>query len=508
MMRRLLINSFSFAVGVLLAAAMLLPAYASAGPVQLKGQSGISNSKFGFGGANPTTTYTVGQTTIRDVTATGTDVTVFRETPFEGRNKFGSKATGKIIDAFKVPKEPLVGTLKGLFRGGLVGIGGSILAGYAIDQGWKLLTELQCQASLSCYGKDKYFDAPYSASYDVAVSAISRWQNGTVGLNPWQSMGVFPNTTACNFSDSSSIRVSCSASQLTQLDAWCKQLGYIGSSSYMGASYVGYCYQTGTGPLGVFRAYRTGSATASQPRPLTPVADADYEKLARDILNSVNPTTPYEDQLKVIRELADNNIPVEATNENTTALAAPMQTPERTLSTTTTANPDGSVDTNTSKGKTMWTISPTGEITMKDVITETQSHTTPEGQTTTGPTTSTETPNQIDPDTPPADQPVLPADPAMPTVPELYKQKYKDGLKGVWDAKKQGFMNTEFIQSIKSLAPEGLDSGSCPQWSLGFDMGVANYGEQSLPFPCWLAPFLKAVMMLTAAFTARKIIWG
>lgn len=502
MMRRLLINSFSFAVGILLAAAMLLPAYATAGGVQLKGQSGISNGKFGFGGANPTTTYTVGQTTIRDVTDTGTDVTVGRETPFEGRNKYGDKAMGRVIDAFKVPKAPLTAGLKSLFKGGLVGIGGSILMGWAIEKGWQLLNDAQCEVSSlnGCFQKNPIPDARFSAEYDVLV-----WQTSILvyDTNPPRAGSIQPQILAYRFrnTDMCSLNKSpwtgCTASQISILDSICKSIGFVQVIDGGQNCLV---------PNGKTTPLILQTAPSLTPtRPLSPVMPIEIDSMVDSKMAS---SLSQPQGFGVIDELSDAGIAVEATNTNTTALAAPMQTPERTLSTTSTANPDGSVDTNTSKGKTIWTISPTGEITMKDVITDTESHTTPEGQTSTGSTTSTETPNQTDPDTPPADQPALPADPAMPTVPELYKQKYEDGLTGVWNDKKDEFMNSEFIQSIKSLAPEGLDSGTCPQWSLGFDMGVANYGEQSLPFPCWLAPFLKAVMMLTAAFTARKILWG
>lgn len=186
-----------------------------------------------------------------------------------------------------------------------------------------------------------------------------------------------------------------------------------------------------------------------------------------------------------------------------------MVSPSVQTEKTVTNQPDGRVETSTKNGQTTLLLSPDGQINVEDKLTTTTQTTYPDGTTTTGTSETTTTPPaETEYPTVPEAQPELPADPAMPTVPVLYEQKYKDGLKGVWDAKKQAFMNSEFIQSIKSLAPEGLDSGTCPQWSLGFDMGVANYGEQSLPFPCWLAPFLKAVMMLTAAFTARKIIWG
>jgi hypothetical protein len=233
----------------------------------------------------------------------------------------------------------------------------------------------------------------------------------------------------------------------------------------------------------------------------TPFTDAQWLEATTRFAN--------ENPQQAIDAIAASGQPVEYDVLDTRILKSPMVSPSVQQSKTVTSEPDGSTKTAITSGQSSLTMTPQGQINVEDKLTTTTTSTFPDGstststsETTTNPSPGTEYP------TVPEEQPVLPADPEMPTVPELYKQKYEDGLTGVWNDKKDEFMNSDFIQSIKSMAPDGLDSGSCPTWTLGFDMGIANYGEQTLPFPCWLVPFLKAVVMLTAAFTARKIIWG
>lgn len=477
MMRRLLINSFSFAVGVLIATALFLPSYSHAGTGVLTGQTnGISSGRFTSGGGNPSTTYSVGETTIRDVTATGTDVTVSRETPFTAKNRYGDKANGRIIDAVKVSAPNLRNTMFGFVKGGLMNVGLTILAGYAIEKGWEWMNSAKCQVTPECYVKSQYADVPFSPTYDTTACLASYGKCFTIPNANLSRSNMYPSV-------------------LAETQKLCQSVGLIFKNRN------DYCHTSGFNSSWFQYSVITRPTGSTVVRQQTAVSDPEIDAFTNDMTNN-HPLDSVRDYTNSGKSVPYAEVP------NSKRLESPMETTPRQLTTSTVQNPDGSVDTNTSTGKTVITISPTGEITMTDVTTGTSTHTTPDGVTTTGPTTTTETINEAEPEQQQQEQPVLPADPEMPTVPELYKQKYKDGLKGVWDAKKQAFMNTEFIQSIKSLAPEGLDSGTCPQWSLGFDMGVANYGEQSLPFPCWLAPFLKAVMMLTAAFTARKIIWG
>lgn len=483
-MERLTRNLTALASGFAIGGLLVISADANAAKFNAPIKGNVNSVRDGFfkpSTGNPTTSYTVGPTTVRDVTATGTDVTVSRETPFGFKSKFGPELTGAVIDAIKMPK-PTLGTFaKGLFRGGLWGLGlglaveGLVELGYQwkdhidnfgnIDRTIPPGTDLSGYASWMMQSTDNYrvansLSAPNVNKQTFVAQCPKQMFLPAYGLSFYLSSSEFPALQ-------SNRNFVCSYNNGTKTIGWA-----IDSAKPIYSDF-----------------------------PFVPFTDAQW----------LEATTKLADQnpKKLIDAIAASGQPVEYDVLDTRTLKSPMVSPSVQQSKTVTSEPDGSTKTAITSGQTSLTMTPQGQIDVEDKLTTTTTSTYPDGSSSTSTSeTTTRPPVETEYPTVPEAQPELPADPAMPTVPELYKQKYKDGLNGVWDAKKQGFMNTEFIQSIKSLAPEGLDSGSCPQWSLGFDMGVANYGEQSLPFPCWLAPFLKAVMMLTAAFTARKIIWG
>lgn len=97
--------------------------------------------------------------------------------------------------------------------------------------------------------------------------------------------------------------------------------------------------------------------------------------------------------------------------------------------------------------------------------------------------------------------------PDMPEVPSFYEQKYPDGLKSVWDDNKARFDNSAFISFMKSFVPSF--SGSCPTWGLPMNiMAQASYGYVTFANICYVFDFVKLVIIATAVFTARKIMFG
>lgn len=98
-------------------------------------------------------------------------------------------------------------------------------------------------------------------------------------------------------------------------------------------------------------------------------------------------------------------------------------------------------------------------------------------------------------------------DPAMPGVPKLYDQKYPDGIAGVWRDNKPDVQGTAFYQGVASMFPS-FGGGQCPVWRMSFNLGAAgNFGSGDLTVPCWIFQALGLVMLATAAFTARKILF-
>lgn len=101
-------------------------------------------------------------------------------------------------------------------------------------------------------------------------------------------------------------------------------------------------------------------------------------------------------------------------------------------------------------------------------------------------------------------------DTPLSKIPELYKQKYPDGFAGVWSSFKTNISQTSFVRLISELTPNIGSGGSCPVWTfdLGFipgaSMGVHRLGAEY----CFIWPILKIILMITALFTARRLIFG
>ncbi|MBB6593146.1 hypothetical protein HXP34_18445 [Ralstonia solanacearum] len=113
----------------------------------------------------------------------------------------------------------------------------------------------------------------------------------------------------------------------------------------------------------------------------------------------------------------------------------------------------------------------------------------------TGNTGSSSQPNDSVSDTPFGD------------VPKLYDAKYKEGMLGVWKASKPNVQTTAFYQAIASMFPT-LGGGSCPAFSLNLNvMAQGNYGVRSIDVPCSLFQTIGLIILATAAFTARKILF-
>ncbi|MDH1903492.1 hypothetical protein N5D67_14400 [Comamonas aquatica] len=95
-------------------------------------------------------------------------------------------------------------------------------------------------------------------------------------------------------------------------------------------------------------------------------------------------------------------------------------------------------------------------------------------------------------------------------IPELYKQKYPDGFSGVWNSFKTKFNQTPFVNLIHQLTPNIPSGGTCPAWTIdlswtpGGSMGVYRLGDDY----CFIWPILKIIIIITALFTARRLVFG
>ncbi len=98
-------------------------------------------------------------------------------------------------------------------------------------------------------------------------------------------------------------------------------------------------------------------------------------------------------------------------------------------------------------------------------------------------------------------------DTPLPAVPDLYTQKYPDGLVGVWDSKKQQLTGSSLVGLLSSLMPS-VSGGSCPVINLNLDVGVVNFGQHDISPPCEVWTFGKWVIIISALLLARSLVFG
>lgn len=94
-------------------------------------------------------------------------------------------------------------------------------------------------------------------------------------------------------------------------------------------------------------------------------------------------------------------------------------------------------------------------------------------------------------------------------IPELWKKKYPDGVKGVWDSKSADLKESGLGGLASSLMPSVSDGGSQPSWQIDLDFGgYWNWGTFTLsPDPAvWAA--LRAFTIICALVLARRLVYG
>lgn len=171
--------------------------------------------------------------------------------------------------------------------------------------------------------------------------------------------------------------------------------------------------------------------------------------------------------------------------------------------TTTSTGPNGTTTTTTDTQHDLDYSNPDG-VVVRDRTTTTT--TDPDGNTTTdttvddGPVVGAKPEDNLDLDGSFTDTP-------FPEVEPFYDQKYPDGLEGVWAARKAEFEDSAFMDFLGSFVPSF--SGSCPAWSFNVNVASwASFGIHEFQSLCWVFDFIKVVMLVTAAFLCRALIFG
>lgn len=92
---------------------------------------------------------------------------------------------------------------------------------------------------------------------------------------------------------------------------------------------------------------------------------------------------------------------------------------------------------------------------------------------------------------------------------QLYQPKYPDGPVKLWNDKSATLKSSGLGSLALKLFPQVPGGGMPPQWVVDFDFGpLGSLGMHDISPPQWLWDVLKAIVILTALITARRLIFG
>ena len=215
----------------------------------------------------------------------------------------------------------------------------------------------------------------------------------------------------------------------------------------------------------------------------------------------------YPDTRRIIQDYPSNGVeingPTSVKGKSTTATEGVQLVP----GTTTVAAP-GTPPSQTQPGTKTTTTTATHPITYSgsSVSHSTVNNTTTNITNNVTNVTTTETKTEKAKDDK-EDQ--MPADSPLGDLPKLYEQKYPDGLSGVWNQRSQEFKSSGLFSLAEQLMPTSLNGGICPSFNLDLSIGPwADYGTHEVPMPCWVWDTCKYILLLMAAVSARRIVFG
>lgn len=108
-------------------------------------------------------------------------------------------------------------------------------------------------------------------------------------------------------------------------------------------------------------------------------------------------------------------------------------------------------------------------------------------------------------DTPPDNATDIP----FADLPELYKQKYPDGLIGVLRTQTAAMKATPLFQLPVQLMGDLPQTGQCPSWQLDLSLATwASFGTYNVGADCAIWDFAGWVIVISAFLLARQLIFG
>lgn len=94
-------------------------------------------------------------------------------------------------------------------------------------------------------------------------------------------------------------------------------------------------------------------------------------------------------------------------------------------------------------------------------------------------------------------------------IPDLYKQKYPNGLKGVVTQKIEVLKATPLFSLPMQLMGNLPDTGNCPSWQLDLNLATwANFGTHNIGADCSVWQFASVVVLISAFILARALVFG
>lgn len=142
----------------------------------------------------------------------------------------------------------------------------------------------------------------------------------------------------------------------------------------------------------------------------------------------------------------------------------------------------------------------------KETVTEVSKPAADGSTTTTTGTTTTDTGKTSAPDK----APEAPAtDTPLPEQPKLYKQKYPDGMVGVYKTARTAMGTSPLFTMAKDLMPSVAGGGSCPTMPVNLTFASwANFGVKDVAPPCQVWDWGRAIIVVSALLLARRLVFG
>lgn len=334
------------------------------------------------------------------------------------------------------------------------------------------------------------------ALYDLAVEL---GYNAKVGVNGTPSFSVVQSANVYSASCGTGSRVTAGPGSIEQVAQQCAANYQAGAAAYYGMYSC-----TVVGSAASYNTWRTVGTNCEGMFSYTNVADlvstgtTEVPKTSQDLADSIAAKTSWPAGSSIARAVVDALNSGESVAVQPSAITGPASQP---VSSSTIVDPVRNTST-TNTTVQNYTYGPSSVT-----ITNSTSSTTTDRATGAVTDNGTRTDTATQPNT---DRPDLSSsDTALPAAPKLYKQKYPDGLTGVWNTQRALMVGTPLFTLAKNLMPSVAMAGTCPTMPINLTFSSwANFGTKDVAPPCEVWDWGKAITIISALLLARALIFG